>query len=198
VPRTARVPHELAAVPFRGTAAVSRGLLTRGMLRGHAWRRLFPDVYVHRAAYDAGDHRMWCAAADLTLPAGGAVDGPSAAYLWGAPSPPGEAPQVTVTVPRAVRLWPHPRRCASRTDLVPGDITVCGGIRVTTPLRTGYDLGCRLGRHEPPTAVEALIRLGVVDVAALRRYAAGQRRRPGTRRLAEVLSRLTDVRVGVS
>jgi hypothetical protein len=32
--------------PFRGSIAVDAGLLTRGRLRGPAFRRLFADVYV--------------------------------------------------------------------------------------------------------------------------------------------------------
>jgi len=35
--------------PFRGSSAVASGLLTRGVLRGHRYRRLFPDVYVPAA-----------------------------------------------------------------------------------------------------------------------------------------------------
>lgn len=54
--------------PFRGSHAVAAGLLTRAMLRGPRFRRLFPDVHVpadaevdlellSRAAYLRSPHR---------------------------------------------------------------------------------------------------------------------------------------------
>ena len=46
VPVPAVVPDLLRRRPFRGTAAVSDGLLTRPQLRSSPWRRLFRDVYV--------------------------------------------------------------------------------------------------------------------------------------------------------
>jgi hypothetical protein len=41
-------PPDLSG-PFRGSAAVAAGLLTRGLLRGSCYRRLFPDVYAPAA-----------------------------------------------------------------------------------------------------------------------------------------------------
>src|SRR3954469_15202849 len=81
VPQAARVPSELRRTVFRGSSAVSRGLLTRDQLHGPVWRRLFPDVYVHRDAPD--DHLFRArAAAGVFLP-GAVVTGVSAAALWG-------------------------------------------------------------------------------------------------------------------
>jgi hypothetical protein len=37
-------------VPFRASTAIAEGRLTRSMLRGPAWRRLLPDVFVHAEA----------------------------------------------------------------------------------------------------------------------------------------------------
>jgi hypothetical protein len=61
MPAGGSVPRELRLFPFRGSEAVRRRFLTPGQLRGVAWRRVFPDVYV---AADVGvDHRMRCLAA---------------------------------------------------------------------------------------------------------------------------------------
>lgn len=63
-------------------------------------------------------------------------------------------------------------------DLAPGDIMTIGGVRLTTPLRTACDLGCRLRRREAYAAMVALARqhhLAGTDFSRmLRRY--GRRR----------------------
>lgn len=40
----------LGVMPFRGLWAVQRGLLTERVLRGHRYRRLFPDIYLLASA----------------------------------------------------------------------------------------------------------------------------------------------------
>ncbi|WP_327029593.1 hypothetical protein OG989_02825 [Micromonospora sp. NBC_01740] len=107
MPSAARVPRCLAFLPFRASAAIADGLLTRTMLRGPSWQRLLPDVHVHRDGYRADDHRMWCDAVALSLPVGGAIAGRSAAYLWGVDLLRRDAP-VTVLLPRAARMRAHP------------------------------------------------------------------------------------------
>ena len=151
MPRLAVVPSDLAFVPFRGSAAVSSGLLTRDMLKGGTWRRLFPDVYVHATAFEPNDHRMWCDAAALMLKGGHAVDGLSAAFLWGVNVLPQRAP-VSVSIERRTRMRPHPRLTVRRTVLLLGDVTSFAGIPVTTPLRTAFDLGRRQGRAGGPSS----------------------------------------------
>ena len=70
----------------------------------------------------ARGHRLWCHAAALTLPAGGAIDRYSAAFLHGVDLLPPGAP-VGVTVPPAVRMAPHPMRRVTRAVLAP--VTSC-------------------------------------------------------------------------
>src|SRR5690349_17453409 len=131
---------ELRLAPFVGRDAVAAGLLTRRQLDGATWRRLFPDVYAWYGLHL--DHRDYCVAAGLYLGARGAVSGRSAAALWGALMPrPDE--RVEVTVPERLRLRATPLT-AVRSTLPPTDVTLCAGTRVTTPLRTAYDLGRRL------------------------------------------------------
>ncbi|GLY07468.1 hypothetical protein [Actinoplanes sp. NBRC 101535] len=86
----AGLPTGLPTGPFRGSDAVTAGLISRGALRGGRWVRLFPDVYACRAT--ALTHRDWCTAALLVAPAGSAVGALSAAHLWGAGTrPPSDA-----------------------------------------------------------------------------------------------------------
>lgn len=106
--RPPRIPPRLAFLPLRARTAVAEGLITRSMLRGRTWRRLLPDVYVHRDGYREDDHRMWCDAVALTLPTGAAIGGASAAYLWGVPLLARGAP-VTALVPGTVRPRTRPR-----------------------------------------------------------------------------------------
>jgi hypothetical protein len=64
-------PRELTTTPFVGSAAITKGLLTRRQLQGDTWRRLFPDIYTR--AHLELDHRAWCFAAGLHLRGRGSV-----------------------------------------------------------------------------------------------------------------------------
>ena len=161
------------------------GRLSKAMLRGPTWRRLFPDVYLHRDV--TPDHRVWCEAAALALPAGTAIGGLSAAYLWGADLLQRDAP-VTVAAPRDRRLRADPRRVVRYTVLEAGDVTRFGGLPVTTPERTAFDLGRRGPRADALVAVDALLHRRVVTRDAVRTLAAGRYGWRGIALLDEVLS----------
>jgi hypothetical protein len=186
VNRVARAPRELMITPFSGAGAVARGLLTREMLKGSSWRRLFPDIYVHATAYDPDDHRMWCDAIALTLQAGEAIDGLSAAFLWGVDILPRAAP-VSVCIPRERRRWPHPRLRVTRTSITPADVTRFAGIPVTTPLRTAFDLGRRLRRMDALAAVDALCHRRLVTPRQLVAYAGERVTSAGSRQVRELV-----------
>src|SRR5690349_15568662 len=125
------IPRELAVAPFRGGEAIARGLLTRGMLRSSAWRRLFRDVYLHDGI--SIDHRVSCEAAALLLPPGAAIGGLSAAHVWGVTPLPLE--DVTVIVPRGVRMKIQPGILVRRGTLPASDIVSPLGFPVTSALR---------------------------------------------------------------
>ncbi|WBB79180.1 hypothetical protein O7606_23860 [Micromonospora sp. WMMD882] len=163
------------------------GLLTWTMLRGRAWQRLLPDVYVHRAGHQSDDHRLWCEAVALVLPPGAAIAGLSAAYLWGAGGLPAGAP-VTVVLPRAARMRPHARVSVTRSVLADDDLTTQAGLPVTTTVRTAFDLARRPPRTDAVVAVDALLRRRVVDLPTLREYAAARSGWPGLPQLREVLA----------
>jgi Protein of unknown function (DUF559) len=76
--------------PFRGSAALQRGLLTRAALYGPGFRRLYPDVYV--SVSTSIDFTVQSLAAHELVAPCGILAGYSAAELLGAPCAPPRAP----------------------------------------------------------------------------------------------------------
>ena len=157
-------PHLDLAGPFRGSTAVATGLLTRGLLRGPAYRRLFPDVYAP-AALDV-DLALRARAAGLLVVGRGAVAGYAAAELWGAScAPPDEQAHVLMTRRfRCEGLRVH-RDYFDFAETVP----IASGGAVTTPERTAYDLARWSPRLvERVVAIDALAHNCGVDLDAIR------------------------------
>jgi very-short-patch-repair endonuclease len=184
------VPAILTLAPFRGSVAVADGLLTAPQLRGRAWRRLLPDVYVHHEM--RLDHRVWCAAAGLALPPGAAIGGLSAAQLIGCELLNADSP-VSIVVPRRAGARPGGRIRAHHTLLDPSDVTSIGELPVTTPERTAFDLGRRLSRRTAVIAFDAMLRQEVLDLGAVAELARQRHWWPGVARLHQVI-RLADSR----
>ncbi|BCJ64428.1 DUF559 domain-containing protein [Polymorphospora rubra] len=187
MPRTARVPRELAFLPFLGSRAVAEGLLTRRMLEGRSWYRLLPDVYVHAGGYQPDDHRMWCDAVALTLPPGAAICGLSAAYLWGVRLLDRQSP-VSVVLPGTYRPRRQERVVVSYYRLPASDVTRFADLSVTTPARTAFDLGRLMPRVEAVVAVDALLARRLVRLDTLAGYLAAHPPCPGIRQLRQVLA----------
>jgi Protein of unknown function (DUF559)/AbiEi antitoxin C-terminal domain len=184
VPRHPHLPRELGDQPFRGSSAVAAGLVTRAMLRGAAWRRLFPDIYVRCEA--EMDHRAWCAAVALTMPAGAAMGGLSAAYLWGADVLARDA-RVSVVVPRDRRMRLDSRVAVRYTTLARDDVVMLAGLPVTSPERTAFDLGRHGPRVAALIAMDAILRQRIVKPEAVETLAHERCRWPGVPLLKEVL-----------
>jgi very-short-patch-repair endonuclease len=184
VSRVAVVPPELVAAPFRGSHAITAGLITRGALAGPRWRRLFPDVYVHRDT--ELDHRVWCAAAALALPSRVAFGGPSAACLWGAATLLATAP-VSVVVARDRKVHAPERITVHYTTLTTADVTTRNGLRLTTPERTVFDLGRRAGRADTLAVLDAMLHRHLLDPDRLRRMIRARESWPRVDRLAALL-----------
>jgi hypothetical protein len=182
--RPPRIPPELLGMPFRASGAVAAGRITRSMLGGAEWRRLFPDVYAHRGT--ELDHRLWCRAALLAAPASAAIGGLSAGALWGAIAPAGAAP-VHLVAPRAIRLRRDPRVVVHHTRLVDGDVTTRGGLRLTTPERTIFDLGRRADRVDALATLDAMLHRHLLDPDVLRRMIRKRDQWPRVDRLAALL-----------
>ncbi len=173
------VHRELRLLPFRGSSAIERGLITRGALRGKAWRRLMSDVYIE--AVIEMDYRLWCYAVAQYVSPRGAIAGMSAAYLHGVdlrPSPgapslgvltpdalspkmlPSEVADlglpIEAVVPTAVRKAGAPQVKLVRSPLPPSHVSITSGVRATTPARTAFDLGRQLPLIEAVRAIDVL------------------------------------------
>ncbi len=149
--------------PFRGSSAVACGALTRGVLYGPGYRRLYPDIHVDAAA--ELDLETWSRAAHELVAPCGVLAGYSAAELHGAScAPPG--------TPAEVLLLDGYRRRAGdmlvvRLDAIDRDeITVVDGLRVSTPERTAADLA-----RWAPSLTEAVVAVDALSFTC--RFPAG-------------------------
>ena len=175
---------------FRGSDAVAAGLVTWSTLRGPRFRRPLPDTYV--ATGQALDLTL-LSHADRWSRGRGVLSGYSAAELLDASCAPFGAP-AEITVAEHV-LRSRPAVVVRHGSLRPDEVTTVDRVRVTTPLRTAFDLGRLLPFDEAVVAVDALARRWVFPPALLLDVAE---RVPGLRgvdRLRNVLPS-TDARSG--
>ena len=119
------------------------------------------------------------------------LSGYSAAELLGASCGPKDAPaEITMCGRR-----PRPGLLVHRERLARGEITPCGGVRVTTPLRTAWDLARRGDLVERVVAVDALARVGGFNPDLLLNFLAHYPGVRGSASVPEVLT-LADRRAG--
>jgi very-short-patch-repair endonuclease len=143
--------------PFRGSEAVAAGLVTPAVLRGPRFQRLFPDVYV--AAWRELDLTLRSMAAYLLVAGRGVLAGYSAAELLRASCGPPGAPATVLMIPGRQR-GRCPGLVVRRGQLHPTETTWRRGCRLTTPVRTAFDLA-----RWAPTLVEKIV---AVDALAYR------------------------------
>jgi len=168
--------------PFRGSEAVSAGLLSPEALRTPAWRRLFRDVYVHSEIETT--HLVRCQAAALLLPPNSAISGDSAAHLHGCDLNHAASP-VDVTVTPQIR--PRPGMRVRRAVLDPGDTVGVAGLPVTTLPRTAFDVARWAEPDEAVVTVDAILNLGRVSLEEISTYPARRATWPGALRARNVL-----------
>jgi hypothetical protein len=175
--------------PFRGTEAVAAGLLTRARLYGPRYRRVYPDVYLP-ADLELDLATRSRAAYLLVRDRGGVLAGYAAAAVLGVDCAPDDAPAEVLL---ATNSRPHPGLLIHRGTATGADLTVVGDLRVTSPLRTAWDLARRLPLVEAVVVVDALAGCvagsagGFAPAELLARRAAEPGAR-GARRLAEVVA----------
>ena len=130
-------PSLLTGLPF--TVATARELgVSRGRLRSSLWRPVCTGVVVAKETPDSLE--LFLAAARLILPEGAVVSGRAAAAIHGVDirRRPGEPLDITID-----RKWAPSGRgllVPHRAPLPDEDLVEIGGLLVTNPLRTAYDL----------------------------------------------------------
>jgi very-short-patch-repair endonuclease len=165
---------------FRGTAVVRRGLVTRAELRSNAWQPLFRDVFAD--ADLERTHRLLCKAVNaFLLPAGAAIAGRSAAYLYGVHLVGGDDP-VEILTPG--RFGPMAGLTIHKGQLVATDRRTLDSISVTSPHRACWDLACWLEVVEAVVFVDAMAARRLVTRESLHLY---MQDRAGERGYARVL-----------
>lgn len=137
-----RRPPELEGRFFRGSWAVAQGLLTRDDVRGPAWRRILPDIYV--PAHSVVDHALLARAAATLLVPGSVVSGRSAAVLLGLDDLAGPEEPVELTVGLTAGRSRAGGVQVRRRTLPPGSTTTRRGVPMTRPLTTALDLTATL------------------------------------------------------
>lgn len=176
---------------FRGSRAVAAGPATRRQLRGPRFRRVFPDTYVRRD--DELTLALRSRAAYHHADGHGVLSGFSAAELLDASCGPRDAP-AEITAHGGGRRR-HPGLVVHRDRLAPGEIQRLGELRVTTPLRTAWDLARRGDLVEAVVAVDTLTRVGRCTPDLLLNFARHYPRARGADALPDVLA-LADRRSG--
>jgi very-short-patch-repair endonuclease len=171
-------------VAFRGSAAIGAGLVTRRALQGPRFQRLYPDTYVRREPRPGFDLRSQ--AAFRYVEGRGALSGYSAAELLGASCGRPEAPAEVVVWGGRQRA--HPGLIVSHRPVEPRELVGVGGILVTSPLRTAFDLARRGRLVERVVAVDALANARDFAPDLLLFYGARYRGARGNLDLAEVLT----------
>lgn len=153
--------------PFTRAMAIRQGLDPRWLPRlcdAGLLRRMLRGVYVATQVEETLLLRAM--ALGLVVPEGMVVVDRTAGWLHGADHI--LAPNDHLAVPRVSMFSEHPGRrlrnelaSSGERTLLPRDITVVHGIRVTTPLRTTLDLGRLLRRDQAMAAIDAMLRVGV-------------------------------------
>ncbi|WP_028935469.1 endonuclease domain-containing protein [Pseudonocardia spinosispora] len=168
---------------FLGSEAIAAGQLSRGVLRGPRYQRVFPDVYA--PAELALDLTVRSNAAYLWSKKQGVLSGYSAAELLGAGCAPDHAPAELTWW--AAHARPPSGLLIHQAALEFDEFRTLDGVELTTALRTAYDLGRRESLVESVVAVDALARGGGFTPSAVLHLADRYPGARGTLRLPEVI-----------
>ena len=173
-------------MPFRGSVAVAAGAVSRGVLRGPRFLRLFPDVYV--AADVPVDHLLFCRAATLYVGSDAVVSGLSALAVHGVPQLPLGEPTVEISVGRSLYAARNPRISVVRSAVDVADVVRRASMPVTSGVRTGFDLARRLPLSSAVAALDGLTHRHLATVDQIRAYALAHPAGDCCRQIARVLS----------
>ena len=151
---------------FVGSHAIAAGRISRRELRARGYLRLVQGVYT--VPQEVFDHQLRARGAALVLPPGAAIGGLSAAAWYGAPFATTLEPVTAVVPPEST--WRGPRGVrAHRTSLRLGDVAEVDDVRITSPLRTAWDVAALEPLGTAVAVLDAMVRGGHVTLDALRR-----------------------------
>jgi hypothetical protein len=179
--------HGLSGV-FLGSHAVAAGALTRAQLQSGLYRRLFQNVYADPGL--PADHRLYARGAMLVMPADAVLGGRSAAAWFDAPFAAGVDPVLVVVGPDSA--WRGPRGIrVHRTAVNAAEVITIDNaedvVRMTSPLRTAWEIGTLESLATAVALLDAMVRAGHVDTTSLDRLARARRGQWGARRFAKVV-----------
>ncbi|OZE03222.1 hypothetical protein CH249_15690 [Rhodococcus sp. 05-2255-3B1] len=171
----------IQAGPFRGSQAVRSGALSRYELSRN-YVRVLRDTYVGSGTIL--DARTMAVAASICVGHGAVIAGVSAAAVHGAKwIDPGIPPSVLANG-RSHQL-PGLRIHHDAFDI--DDVTIIQGFAVSTPVRTGFDIGRWVPTPLSVVFLDSLLAATGVDGEAIREYAL---QRPGTRGIRRLIEAL--------
>ncbi|MDZ4265127.1 MAG: hypothetical protein U1D00_05380 [Mycobacterium sp.] len=163
-----------------GSDAITAGTVSRGQLRWN-YRAIYPDIYVPKAVEPTLARRA--EGAWLWSGRRGVITGRAAAALHGSKWVADETP--------VELLWsnsnPPDGIITRRERIAPGEITRIRGMFVTTPARTGLDLGRHLPRAEAVARLDALAQSTGVAAADILELSYRYKGTKGVRRCREAV-----------
>lgn len=166
--------------PFVGTEAVDAGVLTERELR-RSCTRIYRNVYQRRGAgLTARDRAV---AAWLWSGKKAVIAGTSAAALLGAEwvDPHGPAELITD------RKRPPSLIITRNETLLPGEVIEVGGLPITSPARTAFDLGRHPGLTRAVVLIDSLVRATGLAVEYIEPLIEAHRGARGLKQLRRVL-----------
>jgi hypothetical protein len=191
-PRVRLMDIQLPERPFTAREASALGLSRHRLaeaVRNREVRRLLTGVFLPADVEETPEIRAQ--AACLVISAHAVVCDELAAWIHGVDafrySVGDLGVPITTYVLRGHSPTNRPQVKGGSRDLVPADWTVIGGVRVTTPLRTALDLGCKLSRRRALAAMDALMRESGFTATEAKRLLLRYRRRRGVVQLRELL-----------
>jgi hypothetical protein len=173
---------------FRARDAIDSGLLTAEHLRGKAWQRVFQGIYADRTLPIT--HAMRCAAAMAFLLRDDAtLAGRSAAMMYGVRMDDLQCP-VEVLIPATAARCRHDGIVIHRCDLADDEVGRVNRLKVTTPVRTCWDLSQWLDVVESVVWLDRLLALGRISAGELADYVRRRRETTvrGVRKFERVMS----------
>jgi very-short-patch-repair endonuclease len=178
--------------PFTMSTAKACGISPAKVRRGVRQRQL---VMALRGVYLRSDVELTTpvklAAAVLVISPNAVACDRTAAWLWGVEvfdyAELDSTPPLETYVLRGYQPTDRPEVRGGVRDLMHEDWVEIGGVKVTTPLRTALDLGCKLNRRPALAAMDSLMRKHAFTHAEMRRLAVRFFRRRGVVQLRELI-----------